>query len=111
MAWRETGVNEGQELLSDVGGDGLGEWRVKPGDCPASRLGAVFGGSWLLLDKLVVVAGLVEGLLVGSHHSQKLLLVAGEPAEAPVHLHNVHNVCVLHCYFPMVPAEAEPLKI
>ena len=40
VAWRKTGVNEGQELLSDVGGDGLGEWRVEPGDCPASRLGA-----------------------------------------------------------------------
>ena len=62
MAWRKTGVNEGQELLSDVGGDGLGEWRVEPGDCPASRLGAGFGGSWLLADRLVVVGGLVQGL-------------------------------------------------
>ena len=33
----------------------------------------------------MVVAGLVQGLLVGRHHRQELLPAAGEPAEALVH--------------------------
>ena len=33
----------------------------------------------------MVVAGLVQGLLVGCHHRQELLPTAGEPAEALVH--------------------------
>ena len=48
--------------------------RVEPRDPPRPRPGAGFGGSWLLVDKLVVVAGLVQGLLVWIDHGQELLL-------------------------------------
>ena len=42
--------------------------------------------SWLLPDQLVVVAGLVQGLLVGWHGCQEVLSGAGQPDEPPVHL-------------------------
>ena len=64
----------------------MGEGGVEPGNPSGPCLASGFWGCCLLVGELVVVAGLVEGLLVGSHHSQELLLVAGEPAEAPVHL-------------------------
>ena len=86
VVWGKAGVEKGEELLSDVGGDGLGVGGVEPGNPPGPRLAAGFGGCWLLVGKLVVVASLVQGLLVRGHHSQELLLAAGESAEPPVYL-------------------------
>ena len=86
MVWRKTGVEEGKELLPDVGGDGLGVGGVEPSHFPRPRPGVGSGGSRLLVDQLVVVASLVQGLLVRCHHSQELLLTAGEPAEPSVYL-------------------------
>ena len=81
----KAGVKQVQEPLTDVGGDGLGEGGVEPCDPPGPRPATGARGWRLREHQLVVVAGLVQGLLVGDHHCQELLLAAGEPAQSLIH--------------------------
>ena len=65
MAWWEAGVDKVEELLADVGGDGLRVRWVEPCHRPG-RPAPCFptgrwwlGRVWLVVDKLVVVSSLV----------------------------------------------------
>ena len=80
-------IQDPQEPLAHVSGDGDGEGRVEPGDLPASLLPPRRLGLRLGVLELVLVAGGVQGVLVRPGGRPELLLVAGDLAQTPVHCH------------------------